>query len=427
MLFTNSIVATCKQRMDTPNPDITYPRLRALDFQPIVYEGMRYLHLRDPLAITGKTLLVPEPLIPMLTFMDGTHDARDLRTMMARQVGLNVGRTQVHQLIGTLDEACYLENERYRQARQAGLDAFRKMDFRPAANAGRAYPESREELKAELDGYFTDIPTRDIPSSEQTTAVRGILSPHIDYERGGFVYARVWAEAALSARKVQQVILLGTDHFSENFSFSLTHLDYSTPLGQLPTDQALVDACARILGERRAFEGELHHRSEHSIELAVVWLQYILGDRPVRLLPVLCGPLTDYEDRSGSLENNQTLNELIRILARAAAERPTWVIAAGDLSHIGPAFGGFPITPAELNKVQAGDQRVIQYILNGDAPGFYAHIRRTEDETNICGVSPIYLAMRILGRTAGTSHAYAACPADTENTSFVTVSGITWA
>ncbi|HMN58850.1 MAG TPA: AmmeMemoRadiSam system protein B, partial [Anaerolinea sp.] len=87
---------------------------------------------------------------------------------------------------------------------------------------------------------------------------RGILSPHIDYERGGFVYARVWAEAALSARKVQQVILLGTDHFSENSPFSLTHLDYSTPLGQLPTDQALVDACARILGERRAFEGELH-------------------------------------------------------------------------------------------------------------------------------------------------------------------------
>lgn len=413
--------------METPNPDTTYPRLRTLDGQPIMYEGMRYLHLRDPLAIAGKTLLVPEPLIPMLTFMDGTHDARDLRTLMARQVGVNVGRSQVHQLIGTLDEACYLDNKRYRQVRQAVQDEFRKMDFRPAANAGRAYPESQEELRTELDGYFTNLPTKINPSNDQTPFVRGILSPHIDYERGGFVYARVWAEASRSARPIEQVILLGTDHFSENYPFSLTHLDYATPLGQLPTDQSLVDACARILGERRAFEGELHHRSEHSIELAVVWLQYILGDRPVSLLPILCGPLTDFEDRSGRLENNQTLNELIRMLARAAAERPTWVIAAGDLSHVGSAFGGFPITPADLNKVQAGDQRAIQYMLNGDAPGFYAHIRQTDDETNICGTSPIYLAMRILGRSAGTSHAYAACPADTENTSFVTVSGITWA
>jgi len=387
---------------------------------------MQYLHLRDPLAISGRSLLVPQPLIPLLNYMDGSNDARDLRMLMARREGINLGRSQVYQFIDSMDEACYLENEHYRQTRQSILEDFRKLDCRPAANAGHAYPESQQELKTALDAYATPGMLTGPSLSGKQPRLRGILSPHIDYERGGAVYARVWAEAARSARSVEQVIILGTDHYSEESAFSFTRLDYSTPFGRLPTHRGLVDAAAAIIGERRAFEGELHHRSEHSIELALVWLQYVLGDRPVSLLPILCGSLTEFEDPDGRLENNRTLNALVALLARAVAERPTWVVAAGDLSHVGPAFGGLPVTPSGLNQVQESDHQVIQIMRDGNTEGFYAHIRRTNDATNICGVTPIYMAMRILGQTTGALHAYAACPADNENSSFVTVSGLTW-
>ena len=41
-------------------------KLRLIDAQPLVYEGESYLMLRDPLLLSEKSLLVPQPLIPLL-------------------------------------------------------------------------------------------------------------------------------------------------------------------------------------------------------------------------------------------------------------------------------------------------------------------------------------------------------------------------
>jgi hypothetical protein len=42
---------------------------------------------------------------------------------------------------------------------------------------------------------------------------------------------------------------------------------------------------------------------------------------------------------------------------------------------------------------------------------------------NVCGASPIYLMLRILGSTQGQTFSYSACPADQQATSFVTIAG----
>ncbi len=49
-----------------------------------------------------------------------------------------------------------------------------------------------------------------------------------------------------------------------------------------------------------------------------------------------------------------------------------------------------------------------------------------EDRNNVCGLPPIYLALRLLGETAGETVAYDQCPADEENTSWVSVAGMVW-
>jgi len=42
--------------------------------------------------------------------------------------------------------------------------------------------------------------------------VAGVISPHIDYQRGGPVYAAVWQRAAGAIRGAELVIVFGTDH-----------------------------------------------------------------------------------------------------------------------------------------------------------------------------------------------------------------------
>jgi MEMO1 family protein len=92
--------------------------------------------------------------------------------------------------------------------------------------------------------------------------------------------------------------------------------------------------------------------------------------------------------------------------------------------HVGPAFGGEPAGPQELLALKASDDELIAAMCQGDAEGFYRAIRRVNDQNNVCGVSPIYLTLRLLEPLQGTNLGYAVCPADQNHTSVVTVCGV---
>lgn len=251
--------------------------------------------------------------------------------------------------------------------------------------------------------------------------VRGIISPHIDYDRGGPIYAQVWSRAAASVRDADLAIIFGTDHFSEGHPITLTRQNYATPFGILPTDTALVDQLANVIGEEAAFAGELHHRREHSIELAAVWMHYIRGGEPITLVPILTGSL----DSTGQQLNGPELENLLAVLRQGMAGRKAIVVAAGDLAHVGPAFDGSPVNQDSLKVLNHADDELIQAMCQGDAEGFNGAIQSVQDRNNVCGVSPIYLTLRLLSPSQGQSQGYAVCPADSDQTSVVTICGVT--
>jgi len=390
------------------------PKLRLIDTSPITYEGENYLLLRDPLELTEQTLLIPQPVIPLLALCDGTRTPATLRAALAIRYGLFLAPRRIQQLLDTLDEALLLDNERSQAARLAARDAFRQAAFRLPASAGQSYPDQPEELAETLQGYIDALNGTGQPLNG---SVRGIISPHIDYERGGPVYAQVWSQAAESVRDADLAIIFGTDHFSEGQEFSLTRQNYATPYGVLPTDTAIVDALAKAIGEEEAFAGELHHRREHSIELAAVWMHHIRGGEPISMVPILTGSI-DPEEMSKQ-------EAVLNVLRRAVSGRRVVVIAAGDLAHVGPAFGTPPVDPGKLIQLKSADDELITAMCQGDAQAFSDAIQRVGDENNVCGVSPIYLTLRLLAPLEGHSHGYAVCPADTLQTSVVTICGVT--
>jgi hypothetical protein len=60
----------------------------------------------------------------------------------------------------------------------------------------------------------------------------------------------------------------------------------------------------------------------------------------------------------------------------------------------------------------------------GDAEGFHGAIQRVQDANNVCGVTPIYLTLRLLAPQHGENLGYAVCPADEAQTSVVTICGV---
>ena len=395
-------------------------KLRPVHSHPLIHQGQPAIMLRDPLRLTDQVIILPQALIPMLTLLDGERDLDGLQASLMIRAGLNISREDLAHIVDQLDQALLLHSPRFLEVSQTALDAYRRAPQRQPSSAGASYPADPDALRALLDGYLADIP----PTTPWSQG-RGLISPHIDYERGGTVYAQVWARAAEFVRQAELAIILGTDHNGSDGQLTLTRQHYATPYGLLPTAVEVVDGVAEAIGEAFAFEEELHHLGEHSIELAAVWLQHIRGGEPIEIVPILCGSFQHFILTPFEPDQDERLNQALDVLRQVAAERPTVVIAAADLAHVGPAFGGAtPIDFFGRAQLVADDNRLITSVCTGDAQGFYRQIEAEQDQRNVCGLAPIYLTLRLLGETRGESAGYDRCPADNQGASWVTICGV---
>jgi len=402
-----------------------YPKLRSLDIRPHQQNGRQYYLLRDPLQLSENSILVPQPLAALLAWCDGSLTTKGMAHAFHAQYGFPLGVEMVEQLVDALDEAFLLDNDRSSAALAAARERFRAAPFRTPSVAGGSYPADPEMLYATLERYRRQANGKAPLSPLTATPTFGLLSPHIDYPRGGVVYAQVWERAARAVQEADLVIIFGTDHYGSD-PFTLTRQNYATPYGMLPTATDIVDQVAAVLGEEAAYAGELRHRGEHSLELVAVWLHHLRDRRPVELVPILCGGFHRFYHNGGHPDRDEQIEQVLATLRNASVGRKVVVVASGDLAHVGVAFGQEPLDDGTLAVVHAADEQLIQQMAAGDPTGFYRSIHAIGDQHNVCGVAPIYLTLRLLGAVEGTPAGYATCPADNDNTSVVTVGGVIW-
>ncbi len=398
------------------------PKLRAVRVHPVVNNGHEGFLLEDPLRLSERMIFVPRALAPALALMDGTRDLRGIQVGLQLRQGLYVPTSILEQLVRHLDEALMLENDRFFQARAAALRAYREAPYRPPSHARAVYPAEPDALTEALEGYKARMP--DLPPPLDAP-LRAVISPHIDYARGGPIYASVWTYAAAAAREAELVIVLGTDHNGDLGTVTLTRQNYATPFGVLPTAQEVVDALVAALGEEEAFREELHHRSEHSIELAVVWLHHVRGGEPVPLVPILLGSFAHFVAGQGDPAQDERLNRVVSILQDVMRDRRTLLVAGVDLAHVGPAFGDpEPLDAVAKAQVRAADEALLQAMQEGDAERFFREVAAVGDRYRICGLSPIYVLLRLLDGGHGVLTGYDQCPADAQNGSIVSICGM---
>jgi AmmeMemoRadiSam system protein B len=396
------------------------PKLRALRPQVATANGQPVVVLQDPLGLSDKTVALPQALALLLDLCDGTRDEAGLRASLQVRRGIYLSPGQMSEILQRFDEALLLDNDTYRRACLRALHVYRSAPCRPPSLAGQGYPSDPGELAALLDGLLATAP----PGATLLLA-RGLVSPHIDYARGGAVYAEVWSQVAASARRAETAVILGTDHQSEGARLTLTLQSYATPFGTLPTDTAIVEAVAEALGREEAHAEELHHRAEHSIELAAVWLHHVRRGQPVALVPVLCGSFERYIAAHDDPATDAGLERALQVLRQTLAGRRALVVAAGDLAHSGPAFGDLArVGPADLSRGAQADAGLIEAIARGDAHSFFAQVASEGDRRHICGLAPIYLALRLLSPVRGEPAGYVQVPADPARSSIVSVCGV---
>ncbi len=398
------------------------PQLRAVEPHWVEHEGQPRLYLHDPLSMSETTIVVPEDIAQAVALMDGQRTIGEIRAALALRAGITLTEANVADIVVQLDRALLIENGSFMAAVVEALDAYRSAEFRPPSHAGGVYPARPEELERTLNGYLGGVNISGHIS--QTGALVGMVCPHIDYERGHATYSALWKAAAPDLDDVELVVILGTDHSGSPGAVTLTRQNYATPYGMLPTDTQVVDRLASAMHETDVFGEEIHHATEHSIELAAVWLHHFTRSRKVQTVPVLCGSFAHVTSGDADPGDVGQLDEFLGVMGEVIAERRTLVVAAGDLAHVGPAFGDAAAVDAGArDTLGAADQKSIDAILAGDAEAFLDLSCQDADSRKICGLSAIYMMLRLLNGAHGEAFSYDQCQADAKNGSVVSILG----
>lgn len=401
--------------MSTRNETDTYecPRLRPVEAFPAVVSGQEVLCLRDPQQYSEVVVYVPAQTASILGLFDGQHSLLDIQEAFARRFGSLLFREQLLQVIQSLDDHLLLDSPRFAAHRAKVEDDFRRSRSRTVMLAGKSYPLEAAALRQQLESYFTatEGPGATPPSPSAAT-LSGMVVPHIDFARGGPCYA--WGYRELEGvPPVDRWVILGTVHAPIARAFALTRKDFETPLGMVETDREFVDHLLAAVGNEY-LEDELAHRAEHSIEFQAVFLRHRTPSaHPVRIVPILCGSLHQFvEDRRSPSEGRE-------IEAFLAAVRDTMVrlggrslvLASADLAHVGPRFGDpHQITPGQLREVADADREMLAAVEAGDPEAFFQAVARDGDQRRICGLPPIYAALRALPGVRGRLLRYTQWP-----------------
>jgi AmmeMemoRadiSam system protein B len=366
---------------------------------PARVSGHEVLCLRDPQQYCEAVVYVPAQAASILGLFDGQHSLLDIQAAFARRFGSLLFREQLLEVIQSLDEHLLLDSPRFAARRAEVEEGFRRARSRTAWLAGRSYSLEPGALRQQLDGYFTAAEGPGAtPPSPSAAGLVGLVVPHIDFTRGGPCYG--WGYRELEgAPPVDRWVILGTVHAAIERAFALTRKDFETPLGIVQIDQEFLDRLLAV-GGSLYLEDELAHRGEHSIEFQAVFLRHRTPSAsPVRIVPILCGSLHRFVEDRRSPGQEQGIQRFVAALrdTMATLGGRTVVVASADLAHVGPRFGDSrPITPGQLREVEDADREMLAAVESGDAEAVFHAVARDGDRRRICGLPPIYTAMRIL-------------------------------
>src|SRR5271170_3709844 len=241
-------------------------------------------------------------------------------------------------------------------------------NLRPPAVAGQFYEADGAALAHQLEGCFlSDRGPGHLPPRQRTPTrhVRAAVVPHAGYEYSGPIAALAY-DAIASERPPESVLILGVDHHGASRGAALSARDWSTPLGPTTCDPVL-----RTALEHPPIEvDERAHAQEHSIEVQLRFLEYVLPHPRFVALEI-------------AFDSFAHLEEIARIVRVAVEHRDVLLLASTDFSHYVPAATARRLDALALEAILARDARRLYEVV-------------AEEEISMCGIAPTTVLLAAL-------------------------------
>ena len=248
------------------------------------------------------------------------------------------------------------------------------------AVSGLFYPSSKDSLIKQIENCFlSHIGPGSLPrlNPEGKREIVALVVPHAGYMYSGPVAAHSYFSLAEDG-KPEIIVILGPNHTGIGSGVSIMISGkWRTPLGDVEIDEDT----AKTIVEKSKFVDidELAHTHEHSIEVQLPFLQYVLRD--FKFVPI-CMMMQD-------LRTSRDVGEAI---ASSIKDKNAIIIASTDLTHY-----------EDQKSASIKDRSVIESILSLDEEKLERII--TEMNVSMCGPGPVAAAI-YAAKLLGAKSAY---------------------
>ncbi|MBA4389928.1 MAG: AmmeMemoRadiSam system protein B [Syntrophus sp. (in: bacteria)] len=375
------------------------PRVRWIEAHPVIQDGQELILLRDTEGIVENALLVSRAVAFMISLMDGTRTLRDIQTAFMEATGELVYIEKIQELVDTMDSHLLLFSENFRNYYTKLKEEYERSPVRKAFLAGKSYSANRMDLLAFLDEMLGNEKDGKIDGE-----ITGIVAPHIDYARGIDVYKKTYPYLRNVSKPL--IVIFGTCHYPTEQILSISCKDLETPIEIIHHAKELDRL---ILGNEvlKNYVDEWPHRNEHSIELQLPLIQFMV-QHDFEVLSILTGSMHEYVAGEKSIDAGE-IDELVANLKQVLRDygEPFIILSGADLAHIGAQFGdNFPLDTATLARSKAHDEMLLESVKKVDAKGFFESIKEEGDARRICGLTPIFFQLKLLEKSSCTIVGY---------------------
>ena len=193
---------------------------------------------------------------------------------------------------------------------------------------------------------------------------KAVVAPHAGFICSGPVAGKVYSRI----RNYDTYVILGPNHSGVGSPAAVySEGAWAMPMGEVPIDRELAHSI--ISQSSGASRDESAHRSEHSLEVQLPFIQFLNSE--FSIVPICIG--------LRSCESAVQLGKELAV-AVSASDKEVLIVASTDMSHY---------IPHALAVKQ--DRLAIDKVLELDAAGLYEVVRR--NSISMCGVMPTVTAV----------------------------------
>ena len=328
--------------------------------------------LRDPLDLSSQMVFLSPQSFFLVTLMDGNKSCDDLRMEFFKRNGILPSNEEVSLLINQLSNLGLLEDENYFRLVNGKVDEIIKSGKRKAACAGSSYPDEKERLIE----FLKEIEKEDVPLREREPDL--LIAPHLDINISKPAYAHCYKDLKLKNKNI--IVIFGVSHYGLSKPLSIFPIPFETPFGLIPIEEEILKNFSETFGMPDSLD-ILSHSKEHSIELQLIFLQHFLK-KEFSIVPILVDGSKGNFDGYIEFFNNLILREDV------------FLIAAIDLSHIGPRYGhNFPATKEVMEKAKEEENYLLDLVLKKDLKNFEIFKEEKANYLKICGIDVLKMLL----------------------------------